>query len=237
MPATKAKDITDSSALVANLITSFGATSFVIGSDTLVNGSGKTYYWVAMKAGANVAAGTYTGNAADDRNITGAGFQPDWVITMGDSQQDYFRPALLAGDASFTMDGSNSSTNRIQSMLADGFQIGSDNGVNQTGVAFYWIAFDATSKVVAGSYTGDNADPRDITGLGIAPTFVWDKRSNNRESVWRTNSVAGDRSLYWGATAPTSDRIQSLLGDGFQVGGQQEVNNNNSTYYYLALTP
>ena len=37
------------------------------------------------------------------------------------------------------------------------------------------------------------------------------------------------------ATAAASDRIQSLMADGFQVGTKAQVNANGSTYYYLAL--
>ena len=31
--------------------------------------------------------GTYTGNNTDDRNITGIGFQPDWVLIISDTAQ------------------------------------------------------------------------------------------------------------------------------------------------------
>ena len=236
MPANMAKDISSSNALAANYITSFGVTSFVVGNDTRVNGSTKTYHWVAMRAGTNVKVGTYTGDGADNRNITGVGFQPDWVITMGDGEQDYFRPALLGGDASFTMTGTGTATNRIQSILADGFQIGNNNNVNQSARAYYWIAFDATSKVVANSYTGNGADNRNITGLGITPGFVWTKRSASSQGVWRTDTVVGDSTLFWGGTAPTTDRLQSIVTDGFQVGTNAQVNANAATYYYLALS-
>lgn len=237
MPAGQAKEITSGNSLDTNLVTSFGASSFVVGDDALVNDPGTLYYWTAMKAGANVAVGTYTGNGSDNRNLDVTGFQPDWLITMADGDDDMFKPALLAGDASFKMDGTASSSNRIQAIRPAGFQVGSHDAVNKSGDAYYWIAFDVTSKVVTGSYTGNNNDNRNITGLGITPSFAWVKRSSNRESVWRTDAVAGDRSLYWGENTPVTDRIQSLLSDGFQVGGNQEVNNNNSTYYYLGLMP
>jgi hypothetical protein len=237
MPASVAKDIAGSGALAANLITSFGATSFVVGSDTSVNGSGKTYYWTAMKTGTNLNVGMYTGDGSDNRNISGLSFQPDWVITMGDAQADYFKPAPLAGDAAFAMNGTGSVTNRIQALQATGFQIGSDASVNENARAYYWIAFDATSQVAVDSYTGDNSDNRNVTGLGLDPAFVWVKRSSLRPGVWRNDAVPGDRTLYWDATLPEADLIQALIADGFQVGGNHEVNNNTKTYYYLALAP
>lgn len=237
MPAGDAKDITSGNSLDPNLITSFGANSFVVGDDDLVNRSGRTYYWTAMKAGANVSTGSYAGNGADNRNITGVAFQPSWVMTMGDGEEDYFRPALLAGDASYRMDGSNSNTNRIQATLADGFQVGSHQNVNQSGVTYYWIAFASTAKVVTGTYTGNGADNRNITGLGMNPGFVWVKRSSSSMGVWRTDAVSGDRTLYWDNTSPASNRIQSLFSDGFQVGTNSQANSSGSTYYYLALAP
>ena len=237
MPASVAKDITGSGALAANLITSFGATGFVVGSDTSVNGSGKTYYWTAMKTGTNINVGMYTGNGADDRNISGLSFQPDWVVTMGDAQQDYFKPAPLAGDEAFAMNGTGAVTNRIQALQATGFQVGSDVNVNENTRAYYWIAFGATSKAAVSSYTGDGSDNRNVTGLGFSPAFVWIKRSSLLTGVWRNDAVPGDRTLYWDATLPAADRIQSLIADGFQVGGDHEVNNNTKIYYYLALAP
>ncbi len=237
MPAGTAKDITSGNALESNLITSFGATSFVVGNDTLVNASGTTYYWTAMKAGANVAVGSYAGNGADNRNITGVAFQPSWVITMGDGEADYFRPELLGGDASFAMNGTGANTNRIQAILSNGFQVGSDQNVNQSGIAYYWIAFAPTSEVVTGTYTGNGVDSRIITGLGMNPGFVWVKRSSSSRGPWRTDQVPGDRSLYWNNTSPTTNRIQSLISGGFQVGTNAEVNSNGATYYYLALAP
>ena len=237
MPATKAKKITGAGALAANLITAFGATSFDLGTDAAVNGAAKTYYWTAMKTGANLNAGMYTGNGADDRNIGGLGFPPDWVVTMGDGQEDEFKPSPLAGDAAYTMNGAGSATNRIQALQATGFQIGSNAEVNENARAYYWFAFAVTSKVAVGSYTGDNTDPRNFAGLAMNPTFAWIKRSSLQSGVWRNNAVAGDRTLYWDATAPAADRIQAFIAGGFQAGGDHEVNLNNKIYHYLALAP
>ena len=237
MPAGLAALTTNGSALQGNVITSFTASGFVVGSTTNVNQSGASYYWVAMKAGSNVSVGTYTGDGADDRNITGAGFQPSWVITLGGGTFDFYRPALVSGDASFDMFLSGTSTNRIQSILANGFQIGSNADVNQSGTAYYWITFATTSKVVTGTYSGNGADNRNITGLGISPGFVWVKGASGNVGSWRIDTVPGDLSLYWTSTTPTSNRIQSLFSDGFQIGTNAEVNFSGRTYYYLALAP
>jgi ribulose bisphosphate carboxylase small subunit len=239
MPADRSKRITTTTALTSDLIQSFTSDGFVIGTHNDVNRSGRRYDWIAMKAGPNVAIGTYTGDGTDNRNITSIAFQPDWVVTLADGEEDQFRPALLAGDAAFKMGGNSTFTDRIQSILANGFQIGANSEVNQSGRAYYWIAFDATSKVVTGTYAGDGNDDRNINGIGITPSFVWVKRASNNQSSWRTNSMAGDISAYWDATDPNPNRIQSLFSGGFQVGDNAQVNSgtNSPTYYYLALAP
>ena len=51
---------------------------------------------------------------------------------------------------------------------ADGFTLGKNNSVNDNGVTYHWIAFEATpGELVVGTYLGTSADNRDITGIGI----------------------------------------------------------------------
>jgi len=65
--------------------------------------------------------------------------------------------------------------------------------------------------------------------------MVWVKRATANYAVWRPASLAGDRTLYWRASAASTNRIQALEVDGFQVGTDNEVNQNSQTYHYLAL--
>lgn len=237
MPSGRAKRIASGNSLQTDLIDSVGATSFVVGGDDRVNREDTTFYWTAMKAGANVAIGSYTGNGNDNRNLDVVGFQPGWVMTIADGQDDYFRPSLVSGDASFAMDGTSSSSNRIQTIRPLGFQVGSSSGVNESGRDYYWIAFADTSKVVVNSYSGNGNDNRNITGLGMNPEFVWVKRSASSQSVWSDSAFPNDRTAYWGPNSPATNRIQSFISGGFQIGSNSEVNNNGNTYYYLALAP
>jgi hypothetical protein len=235
MPADAAKVMASNNALAADLIQSFGPDGFQVGASNTVNQNGRLYHWIAIKAGPNAQIGTYTGNGADNRSITGTGFAPDWAITIGDGEQDIFRPGPIAGDASFTMTGTNSVTNRIQALQADGFQVGSNADVNQNGRAYYWITFEETSLVRVGTYTGNGSDNRDITGVGVTPQLIWTKRSASSQGVWRSDTVAGDRTLFWGGTGAATNRIQAIVNDGFRVGTNAQVNANGGTYYYLAL--
>lgn len=236
MSGDASKVISTAGALAPNLVQSLTADGFTLGTSSRVNASGTTYWWVAMKTGANVAVGSYTGNGGDDRDISGLPFRPDWLITMGDGRNDWFRPGPVSGDRSYQINGAGSASNRIQRLRADGFQIGSNRDVNQNGRDYYWIAFNTTAQVEVSSYRGNRSDDRAIDA-GIPPAFAWVKRYNAREGVWRTDRIGSDRTLYWDAGSPTADRIQSFSGTSFIVGRDQEVNQNNQTYYYLVATP
>ncbi|MGH7484095.1 MAG: DUF7483 domain-containing protein [bacterium] len=135
-------------ALQADQVQSLDADGFTVGTSSRVNNSGKTIYWTAMKAGDELKVSSYVGNGVDDRSITGVGLQPIWVITMGDGNDSLFRPATVAGDASFVIDGSAQVTNRIQALQADGFQIGTNATVNQSGTTYHYIAWAASANVV-----------------------------------------------------------------------------------------
>ncbi len=234
MPGDAAKIISTSSALQADVIQSLDANGFTIGTSNKVNQNTDTYYWTALKAGTSLKLGSYAGNGADNRSISGVGFQPDWVVTMGDGEESWFRPSLLTGDASYRMEGQDDFTNRIQAIQSDGFQLGSNANVNASGVTFYYIAFKSVGGVVAeGSYAGNNTDNRSIA-VGFQPAFVWVKRSVNNAGVIRIASMSGDNSAPWDA-ATAANNIQAIEPGGFQVGTHDRVNNSAGTYFFLAL--
>jgi len=235
MSGDAAKVLGSTGTLQSNYIESLDADGFTVGSTQQVNTSGTTYYYAAMKAGSDLEVGSYPGNGVDNRSITGVGFQPVWVITLGDGDDSAFRPDILAGDNSYLMTGTGKLTNRIQALEADGFQVGSNADVNELNTTFHYIAWAASPQVSTGRYTGNGTDNRSITGIGFQPLMAWVKRDDAQAAVWRPLSAAGDRTLYWSATASTTNRIQALEADGFEVGTNAQVNTNLSIYYYLAL--
>ncbi len=228
------KILGDTGALAADLIQSLDADGFTIGTDARVNNSGETYYWAAMKAGCDLAVGSYLGDGSDNRSIA-VGFQPVWVVTLGDGNDSTFRPGPISGDASYDMTGTGKLTNRIQAMEANGFQIGSDVDVNKAGVTYHYIAWAASFRISTGSYSGDGTDNRSISGVGFQPLVTWIKRDDASQSVWRPASLAGDATLFMNATAASTNRIQALQSDGFQVGTAAQVNYSGATFYHLDL--
>jgi hypothetical protein len=235
MAGDASKPVGDTGALVANLVQSLTSDGFTVGTDARVNAAGTTYHWVAMDSGPDLAVGTYVGNSINNRSITGVGFQPAWVMTLGNGSDSVFRPANLAGNNSFRMNGFTPLGGRIYGVLADGFQLGGNGDVNQNGVTYHYIAFRDGLDLTAGTYTGNGNDDRAIGGVGFQPAFVWVKRANGSASAWRPGTLGGDSTLSFDLSAVATDRIQAIQSDGFQAGTHITVNGSGETYHYLAL--
>jgi len=235
MVGNAAKRLNSNGGLQSNLIRSLIADGFRVGDDDAVNKGGDTYYWSAFKAGDELELGTYAGDGSDNRSITGVGFQPVWVATFGDGNDSVFRPATLAGDNSYGFTGTSKLSNRIQALEADGFQIGSNADVNLSSVTYHYVAWKASANVTQSSYAGNGADNRSITGIGFQPLMAWVKRDPSAQAVWRPQSLAGDETLRWNATATLANRIQAFEVTGFQIGSNGNVNFNGDTYHHIAF--
>ena len=90
----------------------------------------------------NVTQASYVGNGADNRSITGVGFQPEsmWV-KRDDSHKALWKPESLAGAVSIRWGTQSAEADRIQALEADGFQIGAHQNVNKDGQTYHYIAF------------------------------------------------------------------------------------------------
>lgn len=186
----------------------------------------------------NIASGTYTGNGADDRPITGIGFTPVLVIIVRSTGIWSWRSATMAGDVSLDMSGGDVLTDRIQSLDSDGFTVGTSGDVNANLATYYYIAFAADTAILEyGSYTGDGIDGKLITTT-LTPVFclVQHGAGAGNTGVWRTSTIVGDNSFAINsALGYAADRIQTLAVGGFTVGGAATVNTLNETYYYFIL--
>ena len=110
-----------------------------------------------------VATGTYTGDGVDDRAIA-VGFQPTVVmIKRSGPQGTVVRTSTMVGDVTKMYDGANPlQTDRIQSLTATGFTIGTANGVNAAGTQYSWVAFrSAPARMVV----ADEQELRSAPGI------------------------------------------------------------------------
>jgi hypothetical protein len=153
----------------------------------------------------------WTGDGSDDRNITGVGFQPDltWIKVRSQAYNHYVFDGVRGATKRIvpnSTEAESTQANELQAFLSDGFQIGSDAGMNQntdTYASWNWLADNTsgssntdgsiTSTVSAStvsgfsivSYTGNATAGATIGhGLGSTPKMIIVK---NRESVydWR----------------------------------------------------
>jgi hypothetical protein len=225
-------------AFATDHIQSLTATGFTIGTNNRVNRNGRTYYWVAMKGySQSMKVGTYNGNGTS-QSIAGMGFQPELVILMGNNaQRAVSRSAGMSRTYGF--DASTGVTTGVTSLDANGFSVGAAAEANANGIAYHYVAFnDMANSIDIASYTGNNADNRNIATVGFQPEFVMiraDDSATGRSENWHPSAFAGDNTLLFTATASSNNRIQALQANGFQLGTVADVNANTVSYHYLAI--
>ena len=215
-------------AITAGVIESLDVDGFTVGNHGRVNGNAKTYHWIAFKqAPGEMKVGSYSGNGADNRSITGVGFQPDYVIVMpGSNNPSVHRSSAMLGDISSYFSTTASATNIIQALEADGFQVGTNASVNTNGTTYYYIAWKAIAgKMNIGTYTGSGADNRNITGVGFQPEWVLVKDTTTDYAIHKPASTGAstDSSLYFNACCrrhrPDSTAPGGRISSGDQRGG------------------
>jgi hypothetical protein len=90
-------------------------------------------------------------------------------------------------------------------------------------------------KVATGTYTGDGLDNKAIAA-GFQPDAVIVKAATNQIGWIRTSTMVGDASKpLAGATALTTNRIQSFSATGFAVGTNAAVNSSGVRYDWIAF--
>lgn len=250
MAANRTEFFTSTAANTAGAyIASMSTTGFNIG--TTDNTSGGTFYYVAFRAGGgNFEEGTYSGNGTDIRSITGTGFQPDLVLIKNStSATANNRRSVMSGDkhfgdlTSYVSDAVADTTNMIQAMESNGFQLGTGVNSNESGSTMYWIAFggvpamtgSGTFSMAQGTYTGSGV-ARSITGVGFAPDLVLIKDNAANYAVFKIRQMPGDATAYLAAaTADFTGGITSLDANGFSLGTSTIVNTNGNTYHWQAF--
>lgn len=224
-------------------IKGFLDTGFQLGTDAKANANGTTYYYVAMRgvdAQQYFRTLVYGGNGSDARQLTSAGifFQPNIFFTKGNrADNPCVRTESVVGDNSWHFSGSADAANEIQNFVANGVELGTSSRVNSNGSEYFAVALKHFSVCIAsGTYTGNAADDREITGVGFQPDVVIIKNgATTNAAVIRTSDFAAGNSASLAAAAPTTDLIQSFISDGFSVGTNVAVNGNTNTIYWIAI--
>jgi uncharacterized repeat protein (TIGR01451 family) len=144
MPDDRAKPLGEATALVSGRVTCFTPDGFVLGGDASVNAAGTNYYWTAyLEMAGEMKVGSYVGDAVDNRNITGLGFQPGYLILTSElAKSAVQRFGGEVGDASLVFSSATEAKDRIQGFQADGFQIGGSTDINTAGAVHYYAGLE-----------------------------------------------------------------------------------------------
>jgi hypothetical protein len=217
-------------------IKNFTGSGFTVGIHNDANRVGKTFYWTAIKASADIVLGSYTGDGNDDRNITGLSFTPQVVIVIPlNDHKVTFKTSTMAGENSAFFGASASLDNTLQALIAGGFQIGDHARTNKAGDTYLYIALKQGDGIKVGSYPGNGVDPTTITGVGFRAEYLFIKSSSTNRAVQKSNVMPDVSTVEFDNSREDDNRIHSLNNDGWVVGKQAQVNANGNTYHYVAF--
>ena len=178
---------------IADRITSLNADGFSVGANDRANASATTYHYVAFNEVAGVIdTGTYSGNATDNRSITGVGFQPNYVMVRANDaatnrKENQKFLAQADPNASFFRADAAYATG-IKALESDGFKLGTDGSVNASGVTYHYLAFKHTA--------GGCATPGDQIVSASEDTWIDEERptdTHGGEATFKVKSRATAR--------------------------------------------
>ncbi len=234
-------------------ITALGTGQFSVGAGANANTNLTAYQYIAF-AGVtdptgsgtfSMATGSYTGNATDNRAITGVGFRPDLVIIKSDSTgAGIFRTSQMATSTVILNLNSIPTYNMIKSIDSDGFTVGTQANVNTNAAVYRWQAFGNAFKqdtgtgaadFAVGSYYG-NALARSVTRVPFTPDLVGLHAFAATWGLWKTSSTGGTVTQHFSATADiASGAVSSLDTNGFTLGTDSNANTNAVVHFWFAF--
>jgi len=182
---------------------------------------------------------SYIGNGIDGHGITGFGIQPGIAIVKSQSTSQYaiMRTAAMGAPYSIVLAAANTAiATGIKSLDADGITLGTSATVNTSGQTYHCMAFadNGAHDFAYNTFLGTGLDGLQINGLGFAPALVGHKPdSSGLRGYLRTLSMVGDVSAEFGSYTDGSNKIQALLSDGFEVGGN--CNGNGVWQHWFAF--
>lgn len=185
-----------------------------------------------------VKVGTFTGDGNTGHAITGIGFQPDAVIIKVVSQRWQMSTSSMGANQTKPMtDGEALYSNGVTSLDVDGFTVGSNAQVNNSGIACYYIALrdNGAGDLKVTSYVGDGVNPHAITGIGFSPNLILFAPADGNTPGFRTSDMPTDSYFRPEDFGSLGDRVESIDADGFTLNSTNEVNHLATTYHVVCL--
>ena len=182
--------------------------------------------------------GSYGGNSGTQSFVLG--FQPAaiWIVndrTTGTTanRAECLKLAPMSG-ATYMSNNSNATiktTNGI-TINSDGFSVGSNDDINDTGSTYYWTAIKAGPWLDVGTYSGTGGSQSIL--LNRQPIYVTIAEDGATDSsIWKTELAAGATAMRKTGSVASSSPLVTLTSTGFDSAGLASTS--GSTYYYLAL--
>lgn len=224
-------------------ITAILSTGFRVGSSGRVNSASNKYHYIAWKEiPGTMDVGAYAGDGNDNRNITGVGFEPEWVIVKsnyssggGNTEPNsnnagthHSQSLGAATDKSLVFTGFASFTNGIQALLPDGFQVGNHERVNKSEIErwYFYAAFGASGGSTAISLLSFNAE---IKGFQDEVVLSWETATevdNAGFNIYRSR-------LLDGVYKKVNDVLISAKGDATTGASYEYIDRpGRGTFYY-----
>ena len=178
-----------------------------------------TYHYIAWKSATGKQKfNGYSGDGTDNRDITGVGFQPYYVILkdVSSAQDTVHHPASLGLAVDNTMYFKASATldaNRIQALQSDGFQVGNDTDSNKNGDCYAYFAWTQSvptavrmKTFVATSLEGGGVVLQWKTGHEVRNLGFHLYREEDGERVRLTPELIAGSALMAGNRTPVAGR-------------------------------
>lgn len=194
-----------------------------------------------MSRNIHVDTGSYTGNGTS-QSIS-IGWQPVEVILVSERttgptggramafkdssmpDDDYLRCANTTA-----METANGLT-----LTADGFSVGSDQLVNNSGTVFHWIAFRQSSWAEVVTYTGDGVGAGQAVTTGRQPIRVRVAQTTGTARLVQKLSQTGTVAQIYTTTAANLDPGITMQSTGFLA--QQDANTTGESYSAAVMYP
>jgi hypothetical protein len=238
--ANQSKQMNASGGYATDAITGFTSNGFTLGNNSNVNTSGRTYYFVAFDAGADLVQGTFSGNGGISKSISGMSFSPDLVIVFSNSslQSPGFLNSAMPDDRTARFGEQGMWGFFIKTLDATGFTVNSN--YNENGMTYYYAAFNSSSnsELVNGSYTGSASNKSvTISASMVSPGFVLVSNSSvSSLPVAKIAAMPSAVSARFDASAASTNDITAFGAGTFTVkAGSNDANNTFGTNYYTAF--
>ncbi len=173
---------------VSTGITSYTSDGFALGASTAANNSGTTFHYLTFNESGNyLKTGSYTGTGVDNRNITGMGFEPEFVLIRNTSVADFFQAKTESTGASTDILVTGS-TNSIQALQSDGFQVGTATAVNTSGNNYMYFGWGQKAAPIFVDTTSDTSDGTTTSLTALRAAKGTDGLISLREAIAAANN-------------------------------------------------